>query len=189
MNLTDEQAHAVDLFNTSRSLKISAFAGTGKTSTLTAISKSTSKTGLYLAFNKSISDEARVKFPKLVDCKTTHSLAFRAIANTFQGNSAKLTNPVLGNHVAQLLDIEEIAVGGMSLKPRSLGFLTAKTIQRFCQSGAQVPLVEHVPLSGKLQKIDKQYQEQFKEYVSQLAMHLWERMADPNDDAPLGHDG
>lgn len=54
MELTSEQAHAVDLFKTSQLLKISAFAGTGKTSTLTAVAKSTSKRGLYLAFNKSI---------------------------------------------------------------------------------------------------------------------------------------
>lgn len=189
MNLTDEQSNAVDLFKTSRALKISAFAGTGKTSTLTAVAKSTSKSGVYLAFNKIVAYEAKAKFPQSVYCTTTHSLAFRAVPDAYRGNAAKLTQSLHGNHVAQLLDIEEIAAGGVTLKPRSLGILTAKTVQRFCQSGDDELLVCHVPLSGKLDKIDPKYQEQFKEYVSKLAAHLWDRMLDPGDDAPLGHDG
>jgi len=187
--LTDEQANAVDLFKTSNSLKISAFAGTGKTSTLTAVAKSTQKSGLYLAFNKSIAAEASTKFHRSVDCRTMHSLAFRAIPSVYQGNTAKLTRSLHGNHVAQLLDIEEIAVGNITLKPRSLAFLTAKTVQRFCQSGDDELVVRHVPLSGKLQLLDPKYQDEFKEYVSKLAAHLWDRMLDPASEAPLGHDG
>lgn len=189
MKLTDEQAQAVDLFKRSSSLKISAFAGTGKTSTLTALAETTSKSGIYLAFNKSIATEAKAKFPRSVDCKTTHSLAFRAVPDAYRGNISKLTQSLHGNFVAQLLSIEEIAVGGITLKPRSLGFLTAKTVQRFCQSGDEELLVRHVPLSGKLEKIDSRYQAQFREYVSKLAAHLWGRMLDPHDPAPLGHDG
>ena len=189
MELTSEQAHAVDLFKTSQLLKISAFAGTGKTSTLTAVAKSTSRRGLYLAFNKSIAEEARAKFPNSVDCRTTHSLALRTVPDAFRGNTSKLMGALQGNHIARLLSIEEIAVGGVTLKPRSLGYLTARTVQRFCQSGDDAVLLHHVPLSGKLDRIDPQYQEQFKVYLSKLAAHLWDRMNDPYDDAPLGHDG
>lgn len=189
MTLTEEQSNAVDLFKTSQSLKISAFAGTGKTSTLSALAKSTAKSGLYLAFNKSIAAEASAKFPQSVDCRTTHSLAFRAVPGIYRGNTSKLTDSLQANRVAQLLAIEEIAVGGIALKPSSLGFLTAKTVQRFCQSGDDEVQLRHVPLSGKLQKISPEYQKQFKVYVSELAAHLWDRMLDPGDDAPLGHDG
>lgn len=189
MILTDEQANAVDLFKSSHSLKISAFAGTGKTSTLTAVAKSTQKSGLYLAFNKSIAADASTRFPKSVDCRTMHSLAFRAVPSAYRGNTAKLTQSLHGNHVAQLLDIEELAVGNITLKPRSLAFLTAKTVQRFCQSGDDELVVRHVPLTGKLQKLHPTYQDEFKEYVSKLAAHLWDRMLDPASDAPLGHDG
>lgn len=189
MELTSEQAHAVDLFKTSQSLKISAFAGTGKTSTLTAVAKSTSKFGLYLAFNKSIAEEARAKFPISVDSRTTHSLALRTVPDAFRGNTSKLMGALQGNHIARLLSIEEIAVGGITLKPRSLGYLTARTVQKFCQSGDEAIHLCHVPLSGKLDRIDLQYQEQFRIYLSKLAAHLWDRMTDPRDDAPLGHDG
>lgn len=189
MNLTDEQARAVDLFQSSRALKISAFAGTGKTSTLTAVAESTQKNGLYLAFNKSIAAEAKTKFPRSVDCRTTHSLAFRAVPSIYRGNDAKLTHSLHSNHVVKLLGIEEVAVGGISLKPRTLGFLTAKTVQRFCQSGDVDVGSSHVPLSGKLDKIEPQYQDRFKGYIVDLAAHLWDRMLDPADSAPLGHDG
>ena len=93
MELTSEQAHAVDLFKTSQLLKISAFAGTGKTSTLTAVAKSTSRRGLYLAFNKSIAEEARAKFPNSVDCRTTHSLALRTVPDAFVETLASSWEP------------------------------------------------------------------------------------------------
>jgi superfamily I DNA/RNA helicase len=187
--LTDEQTNAVDLFKASHSLKVSAFAGTGKTSTLTALAKSTQKSGLYLAFNKSIATEASTKFPRSVDCRTMHSLAFRAVPSIYRGNDAKLTQSLNGNHVAQLLKIEEIAVGNITLNPRSLAYLTTKTVQRFCQSGDDELVISHVPLTGKLQKLDPKYQNEFKEYVSLLAAHLWDKMLDPASKAPLGHDG
>lgn len=189
MKLTDEQAHAVDLFKTSSSLKISAFAGTGKTSSLIALAQSTTKSGLYLAFNKSIAAEAKSRFPRSVDSRTMHSLAFRAVPSVYHGNTAKLTQSLHGNLVAQLLKIEEIAVVNIALKPRSLAFLTAKTVQRFCQSGDDEITVRHVHLTGKLQTLDANYQDEFKEYISTLAAHLWDRMLDPASEAPLGHDG
>ena len=136
MQLTDEQTRAVDLFRTSRSLKVHAFAGAGKTSTLTAMARTTRRRGLYLAFNKAIADEARGKFPDTVDCRTTHSIAFRAVPDAFRGNTAKLTWALQANHVVQLLGLSEIAVGGMALKPRSMASIAIKTVQRFCQSGS-----------------------------------------------------
>jgi len=62
-------------------LKINAFAGTGKTSTLIAIAKENpTKRFLYLAFNNAIVEESRKKFPSNVIILTTHSLACRRIA-------------------------------------------------------------------------------------------------------------
>ena len=51
---TDEQTLAVDKFKTGRPLKITAFAGTGKTSTLIQMARTRPSRGLYLAFNKAI---------------------------------------------------------------------------------------------------------------------------------------
>lgn len=189
MILTDEQANAVNLFKTSHSLKVSAFAGTGKTSTLTAIARSTPAHGLYLAFNKSIAAEAATKFPRTVDCRTTHSIAFRSVPSAYRGNMSKLTQGLPGNRVSQILGLEELVVGNIHLRPRALGYLTAKTIQRFCQSGDDEVSMKHVPITGKLQELDEAYRDEFRRYVGKLGRHMWSRMLDPKSDIPLGHDG
>ena len=189
MVLTDEQAYAVDLFKSSSSLKISAFAGTGKTSTLTAVAGSTRRHGLYLAFNKSIASEAATKFPRSVDCRTTHSIAFRAVPSQYKGNDSKLTQSLYANRVAQLLNLEELVVGNIILKPRNLGYLIAKTVQNFCQSGWDEITPNMVPMYGKLKDLDNTFKWEFSVYLSKMASHLWDIMLDPSSDAPLGHDG
>lgn len=58
-------------------LRVNAFAGTGKTFTLTKYALRRPKERfLYIAFNQSIKQEATRKFPKNVKCLTSHGLAF-----------------------------------------------------------------------------------------------------------------
>jgi|SaaInlLV_10m_DNA_3_1039740.scaffolds.fasta_scaffold00904_5 ATP-dependent exoDNAse (exonuclease V) beta subunit len=76
-----EQIKTYILENEKCNLKINAFAGTGKTSTLQIISKSLEENILYLAFNKSIAEEGKRKFSKNVTTMTTHSLALYGIRN------------------------------------------------------------------------------------------------------------
>lgn len=78
--LTDEQECIVDLskrMDKNEILAIQACAGSGKTSTLEEIALANPKQRfLYLAFNKSIATEAKERFPKNVEARTIHSLAF-----------------------------------------------------------------------------------------------------------------
>lgn len=61
-------------------LKINACAGSGKTSTLIEITKNMPHTRfLYLAFNRSIVQEAGKRFGKNVSVKTLHSLAYSSV--------------------------------------------------------------------------------------------------------------
>jgi len=61
-----------------QTLKIMAFAGTGKTTTLEAYTrKRPNLRFLYIAFNKSVQLEADQRFPSNVTARTTHALAFR----------------------------------------------------------------------------------------------------------------
>ncbi len=74
---TQEQIDIAEAVKTQPIIKINAFAGTGKTSTLQMIANTyRSKKILYLAFNKAIQLEAQSKFPSNVDVKTTHALAY-----------------------------------------------------------------------------------------------------------------
>lgn len=83
MNLTDEQKNIIEISKTMKAgeiLKINACAGSGKTSTLREIALANPQCSfLYLAFNKTIVEESRNKFPSNVQLKTVHSLAFASV--------------------------------------------------------------------------------------------------------------
>lgn len=96
---TDEQHNIVDAArkvmkgeNNEKGLKAIAFAGAGKTSTMTMIGEDLCGMGfkgMYLAFNKDIATEAKRKMPPGVDARTFHSLAY---AHTHPAIKSKLNN-------------------------------------------------------------------------------------------------
>lgn len=58
-------------------IQISARSGSGKTFMLSNITnKLNPASGMYLAYNKSIAEESKGKFPDSISCRTTHSLAY-----------------------------------------------------------------------------------------------------------------
>lgn len=82
--LTDEQVKIIDTLNTDEKIiKINAFAGCGKSSTLVEVVKEIRKTDkdskiLYVVFNRSMLNEAKEKFAGLdVECQTTHGFALK----------------------------------------------------------------------------------------------------------------
>jgi superfamily I DNA/RNA helicase len=80
--LTDEQQAIVDYITTIENnelILVDSVAGSGKTTLLRAIADTTQKQGIYLAYNKALATEAAEKFPSYIDCRTTHSLAYRSI--------------------------------------------------------------------------------------------------------------
>ncbi len=86
MNLTGEQKKII-AYNQGKKdiLKIIAFAGTGKTTTLVEYAKRRPDIRfLYISFNKSVQIEASSKFSKNVVCKTAHSLAWWGFGNKYK---------------------------------------------------------------------------------------------------------
>jgi hypothetical protein len=73
---TVEQQTAVELFLAGQPLRINAFAGTGKTTTLLAMAQAERRRGIYWCFNRRLAEEARAKFPQNVSPKTIHGFAF-----------------------------------------------------------------------------------------------------------------
>jgi hypothetical protein len=83
LNYTDEQEEAIE--DESGSLKLRAFAGAGKTSTLEGYAlRRTGKKGLYISFNRSIKEEAQKRFPKNVKCVTSHGIAYAKFGRDLQ---------------------------------------------------------------------------------------------------------
>jgi superfamily I DNA/RNA helicase len=100
---TAEQKAAVDVFAAGHDLALVAGAGTGKTATLVQMAAATKKRGLYVAFNKAIAQDADRRFGSNVTCRTSHSIAFRAVGRLYHDRlstqariPAKQTARILG---------------------------------------------------------------------------------------------
>jgi len=190
MKPTDEQLAAVECFADGRNLKINAFAGTGKTATLRFIADYASdRRGLYLAFNRSIADEGRARFPESVECQTIHSLAHRATPDEFRRVNGKMARYLNANAVAEILELKDLVLGNASLNGRGQGYLVLQTLRRFFQGESREIASEDVPLYGGLTLVPPALVRPFREAICKSAGVLWSKMCDPNDSTPLGHDG
>jgi len=185
---TAEQAEALELFLRGDSLKINAYAGTGKTSTLQMLASAIRSKGQYLAFNRGVVKEAALKFPKNIDCSTSHALAFRALQSSF--SNAKLVESCNANQLAEALDLEPQSFGRKrTLSARAQASLLIATIKTYAQSDSETPLANHLP-HASLERLGSMVATQtIADFLLQTAQKLWARMIDPNDDLPLGHDG
>jgi len=169
MTPTKEQQAVVDA--TSDSLKMIAYAGTGKTATFVARANAHPERSLYLAFNKSVEQEAKQRFPSHVLAKTTHALAYAAII----GGSGKYT---LGK-----LSIFKTA------KLHRLDFYMAslihKTIENFCNSADFEMGKEHVAPDAI-----GRYTYDTTDVVLDFAKKVWAVVLDgKNTDFPMTHSG
>jgi hypothetical protein len=187
---TDEQQQAIDQFKTGGSLKINAYAGTGKTSTLELLAHSTTKRGQYIAFNRSIVNDAKEKFPPWVTCSTSHQLAFKATPSGYKSNSDKMTKRMSANQLAELLKLRHWKIDNQhALQPRSQGYLVLETLRRFMQSADRDLGPHHVPRHGSLLTAPEPTMKAVTDFAVHAANHVWGRMKNEKDQVPLGHEG
>lgn len=181
MKPTGEQQQAVDLAVSGGSLKIEAYAGTGKTTTLLEISKALAgKRGVYLAFNRSIADDAQRKFPGHVDCRTAHSMAYRTVGYKFKDRLQRVT----GKGVAELLKLpEEFA----SLSATAAGGMVLDCVNRFTQSADTEFKSAHVPWHN-LKGLRPQAARLIGTELLSEAKKLWAMMSDLKSTVPVTHD-
>ena len=185
---TAEQEQAIEAFSTGESLKINAYAGSGKTSTLQLLAHSTPRKGQYLAFNRKIVEDSRDKFPSQVHSATTHALAFRRLSGKYSYD--KLMGKIGANHLVELLQLKSWRIDrNHVLAARSQAFLIQSTIKRFCQSAAPDFLLEHVPRHGTLAVASEEVIKRVAKVALEGARHVWARMLATEDSIPLGHDG
>ncbi|XP_015425228.1 PREDICTED: F-box DNA helicase 1 isoform X1 [Myotis davidii] len=151
-------------------VKIMAFAGTGKTSTLVKYAEKWSESKfLYVTFNKSIAKQAERVFPSNVTCKTFHSMAYRQVGRQYQSkkklNLFKLT-PFMVNSV-----LAEGKGGFIRAK------LVCKTLENFFASADDELTIEHVPIWCKDSHGQRVMVEQSEKLNSVLeASRLWDNM-------------
>jgi superfamily I DNA/RNA helicase len=186
-----EQQRAIELFLKHEGLRINAYAGTGKTATLTMLAGSTSKRGLYLAFNRSIADEARRCFPASVQCATSHSVAFRGVRRGFGYPEWKMTGSLTPDLIADAFRMPASVsfACGLVLERRSYAAVLLDGLKRFLQSCDDAPTRNQVPRYGALETLDEM---QFASFTGQAVQHveaIWNAMRHTTQGLPLGHDG
>lgn len=182
MELTDEQRAICEVAQQSGpnlALKIQAFAGTGKTTTLAAIAEACPRTRfLYVVFNRAAADSARAKMASNVEVRTAHSIAFRKIGWRYE---SRLTQrawawlPFMREKMPKALN--SVARGG---RVRSAaGALIIKTLEHFLRTTDREVSLHHVPswCDGALASS-----------TADAAGDLWEAIKDPNGSAPVSHD-
>ncbi|WP_246498175.1 UvrD-helicase domain-containing protein [Natronoglycomyces albus] len=141
---TQEQAAIIEAFSSGENLIIEAGAGTGKTSTLKmAATLQPDKRGLYLAFNKAIATDARKSFPKTVECRTAHSMAYAAVGVTYKHRLGGRRLPA--NQVAERLGLSTFVAGEIRLDARAVARLVSDTVLRYCRSVDKNLHAGHVP--------------------------------------------
>lgn len=124
---TEEQDKIIQAVSSGKTLKVSALAGTGKTSTLLMIAEQyPRRKGLYLAYNAALKKEAAKKFPEWIDCKTVHGLAYRDFGSLYKSHLSLKGNP---DSLILNLGIEAIHSGLQIKKGVSLAFTTSEMAQ------------------------------------------------------------
>jgi hypothetical protein len=187
---TDEQLEALEHFKSERPLKITAFAGAGKTTTLELLARSRAARGAYLAFNRSIAKEASERFPRSTDCRTTHSMAWQAVKAAHRFSSGKMNDPLYANQLAEVLELKGQRFGPkLRLSAVHQAHLLLRTLRNFSQSADEKISHDHVPQYGRLLGVSKEVLVEVRAWSVANSEMLWSRMTNHRDRLPLGHDG
>lgn len=218
MKPTNEQQAIIDALSSREMIKAQACAGSGKTTLLNMVASSTYRPGLYLAFNKSMAEEASSKFPRRISCKTTHALAYRAMQ--MYRHPDKLKRPrgfdawtnygYYASEIAELLDLPSVG----NITPESLGVAVRFTVERFQQSADERVDLSHTVLpksfsglKGYLLDADRKYsqmsdearvaaleadlqvyEKRIRKLLADKATDLWEARIDPKSRVLMDHD-
>lgn len=164
MQLTDEQKLIVQ--SDVNILLVNAYAGTGKTSTLVEYCKlRANKKILYLAYNSSMSKEAKKKFQGLnVYCSTIHSLAYQSVGKLYD-ERLKNENSIRPFHLLKFF-AEKDYKSANSLMSVFRDFLFSK---------------------NSIEEIIKKYQSKVSDSILKKLPILWENIL--NDSSfPFEHD-
>jgi len=169
---THEQIPAIN--STARLVRLIAFAGTGKTTTLVGYAQARPKLRiLYLCYNKSVEVAAKQRFPLNVTCKTSHGLAYGSIG-------AKYRHKLTGN--LRLTDVAR----AISSQNWDLVRSVLDTLNAFLASADEEICLAHVPE----ERLRNERMKRAAGTIVSSAKRLWSRMCDVNDeDVQVNHDG
>lgn len=185
--------------------KVLAYAGTGKTTTLTGVAdRLTGKRVLYLAFNRVTAEEARRTFPAHVEAKTAHSLAFAATRpwrgyRPLVGSWWKLRAQIVSTFPRYMRGDDRQPTAFYGRTESQIFQAVAATLGRYCASADGEPQPRHVPqdsidpilaqavVQGLPESACEHLAAQVRHEVAAVARKVWDALC-TRADWPLTHD-
>ncbi|WP_109555797.1 UvrD-helicase domain-containing protein [Escherichia coli] len=171
MSLTPTDEQSAIIHWQGQKLVVNVFAGTGKTSTLVqyALTNPDSRM-LYLAYNRSVRDEAERKFPFNVECKTSHQLAWSRFGRHYQ------------NRLVASLRITDVA-RKLNTRHWLLVRLALSSLNQFLCSADKEPGPQHLPDEDAWAGAGTDVSA-----ILQAVQVLWHEMSRPDGAFPVTHD-
>ncbi|ELU17713.1 hypothetical protein CAPTEDRAFT_217853 [Capitella teleta] len=164
-------------------IKIIAFAGTGKTTTL--IKYTQLRPGLkflLIVYNKAINEHSKQCFPLNVTCRTAHSLAYQKIGRRYAAVK-KLYN-------LKIMDIVDRLTARQGISLYVQAKFVRDAIMAFLASADRVIDMDHVPsFICEEDQVKHELNAYQRLAIVDDANSMWKRMIDLQDKAPLTHDG
>ncbi|MCA8306832.1 ATP-binding domain-containing protein [Burkholderia seminalis] len=186
---TAEQLAILDAAALGASLKVKAYAGAGKTSTLQLVADRLSRRrGVYLAFNRDIADHARKRFPAHVHSSTWHARAYAAASPAARRRLRGPSEPphVLANRYGLgPVRVSNAADQPVELHPFDLGLMVVDGLGRFCRSADMHPLAVHIPID---EKIPAAAAAALRDWLLPSVVRLWEESIDPKGTSTVSPD-
>lgn len=205
MQWTTEQQAILAHAATGAPGKVLAYAGTGKTTTLTGIAEALAgRRVLYLAFNRVTAQEAQARFPAHVTAKTAHALAFAATRawrgyRPLEGSWWRLRQALASTFPDTARGADGQPTAWFERTESQVFQIVAGTLAHYCQSADSLVLPRHVPADGIApivaaylqpgwdERTTRQFAEEVRSRFAALAQRAWDALL-ARADWPITHD-
>ena len=191
---TLEQQNIIGAALNGDDLRIKAFAGAAKSSSLVMIADAFDERGgaigMYLAFNKAVAVEAQGRFPSSVECKTVHSLAYKYTPTALKKKIGY--ERIISKQYAEMYGFSNSQlVNGDARRNVTLGAkwtMVTRTLSKYCNSDDSNMADKHIGLLDWMYTKHGFDLTELKSEVLSLAKRLWADTIDPDSRVPLSHD-
>ena len=182
---TLQQQNIIAAWLTGEDVVVLAKAGTGKTTTLVLGARviknlEPGKKLLYIAYNRSVADEARTKFPPNTEVKTSDAVAYSFVRTQYPDLFKKFkSDSALFNKddIAKFLGLSSVTIGDEKYEAAELASMVQDTIFKFEISADSVLNMGHVYDAGVPQEL--------QDIVFPAARMYWADILNQNGQLPF----